>query len=302
MKLPVDEQLGQALETIISQFPPLVQDSIDLADNQAARDWRLMIFEAFSRLRPRELTIDQITAAQLPELLALAIKLNPPFFQPTNITPATLAAQKATSYVSAYLMSQFTRRLRMVGNPPQLIEELTTNAGDVMLAQIQRLQFNYNRRYRLVNYLADVKARVGLIAAMTAKQSAALTGVSSDVINLAGQIGQALGTNFYIKSEHQRLTESQGYFNQLITAGHYPLALLFAQEKSPEWFTNFFNEKHRPAPAQFERAYQLTMAHTADVNEISNDLNAQLRLDIQVLPSGSTQDQLLHLVEKLAGW
>lgn len=302
MKLPVDEQLGQALETIISQFPPLVQDSIDLADNQAARDWRLMIFEAFSRLRPRELTIDQITAAQLPELLALAIKLNPPFFQPTNITPATLAAQKATSYVSAYLMSQFTRRLRMVGNPPQLIEELTTNAGDVMLAQIQRLQFNYNRRYRLVNYLADIKARVGLIAAMTAKQSAALTGVSSDVINLAGQIGQALGTNFYIKSEHQRLTESQGYFNQLITAGHYPLALLFAQEKSPEWFTNFFNEKHRPAPAQFERAYQLTMAHTADVNEISNDLNAQLRLDIQVLPSGSTQDQLLHLVEKLAGW
>lgn len=302
MKLPVDEQLGQALETIISQFPPLVQDSIDLADNQAARDWRLMIFEAFSQLRPRELTIDQITAAQLPELLALAIKLNPPFFQPTNITPATLAAQKATSYVSAYLMSQFTRRLRMVGNPPQLIEELTTNAGDVMLAQIQRLQFNYNRRYRLVNYLADIKARVGLIAAMTAKQSAALTGVSSDVINLAGQIGQALGTNFYIKSEHQRLTESQGYFNQLITAGHYPLALLFAQEKSPEWFTNFFNEKHRPAPAQFERAYQLTMAHTADVNEISNDLNAQLRLDIQVLPSGSTQDQLLHLVEKMAGW
>ena len=300
MKLPVDEQLGQALKIIISQFPPLVQDSIDLADNQAARDWRLMIFEAFSRLRPRELTIDQITAAQLPELLALAIKLNPPFFQPTNITPATLAAQKATSYVSAYLMSQFTRRLRMVGNPPQLIEELTTNAGDVMLAQIQRLQFNYNRRYRLVNYLADVKARVGLIVAMTAKQSAALTGVSSDVINLAGQIGQALGTNFYIKSEHQRLTESQGYFNQLITAGHYPLALLFAQEKSPEWFTDFFNEKHRPAPAQFERAYQLTMAHTADVNEISNDLNAQLRLDIQVLPSGSTQDQLLHLVEKLA--
>lgn len=300
MKLPVDEQLGQALETIISQFPPLVQDSIDLTDNQAARDWRLMIFEAFSRLRPQELTIDQITAAQLPELLALATKLNPPFFQPTNITPATLAAQKATSYVSAYLMSQFTRRLRMVGNTPQLVEELTTNAGDVMLAQIQRLQFNYNRRYRLVNYLADVKARVGLIAAMTAKQSAALTGVSSDVINLAGQIGQALGINFYIKNEHQQLTESQNYFNQLLTAGHYPLALLFAQEKSPEWFTDFFSEKHRPTPAQFERAYQLTMAHTADVNEISNDLNAQLRLDIQVLPSGSTQDQLLHLVEKLA--
>lgn len=296
MNTLVDDRLNQGLEEIVSQFPPLVRDCVDLDKQEAARQWRLKIFEAFSMLQPRELTVDQITAAQLPELLALAVNTNPPFFQPTAITPAILASQKASAYVSAYLVSQFTRRLSMVGNPPQLVEELTTNAGDVMLAQVQRLRFNYNQRYRLADYLADAKNRTGLLAAMTAKQSAALTGASGEMVSLAGQIGQALGTAFYISAEQQRLARDQEQFNHMITAGHYPAALLFAQQEHPQWFADFFNHQHRPAPALFAQAYQLTLAHSADVDAIINDLVNQLQLDIKVLPSGPAQSRLSQLI------
>lgn len=259
----------------------------------------MSLFEAFSHFNEKDLTIDQITAAQLPELLALATHLNPPSFQPNNLTPGEFASQKAYSYVTSYLMNRFVRSLSTVGNPPQVIEELTTDAGDVMLAQVQRLQFNYNQQFKVADYLADVKARWGLLGAMTAKQSAVLSGAGKEVVSLAGQIGQALGTASYITHEFQQLSNDLDSFAKMITSGQYPLALLFARQQNPQWFSNFFASDHRPSQAMFKQAHQLALGRSDDVKQLIADIFSQLILDIEVLPAGQTQDALFRLVEKL---
>ena len=299
MNLTPDERLVDALTTIIYQYPPLVREMINLSTGEEERRLRLSLFEAFSYFNEKELTIDQITAAQLPELLALATHLNPPSFQPNNLTPGEFASQKAYSYVTSYLMNRFVRSLSTVGNPPQVIEELTTDAGDVMLAQIRRLQFNYNQQFKVADYLADVKARWGLLVAMTAKQSAVLSGAGKEVVSLAGQIGQALGTASYITHEFQQLSNDLESFAKMITSGQYPLALLFARQQNPQWFSNFFSSDHRPSQAMFKQAHQLALERIDDVKQLTADIFSQLILDIKVLPAGQTQDALFRLVEKL---
>ena len=299
MNLTPDERLVDALTTLIYQYPPMVREMINLSTGEEERRLRLSLFEAFSYFNEKELTIDQITAAQLPELLALATHLNPPSFQPNNLTPGEFASQKAYSYVTSYLMNRFVRSLSTVGNPPQVIEELTTDAGDVMLAQIRRLQFNYNQQFKVADYLADVKARWGLLVAMTAKQSAVLSGAGKEVVSLAGQIGQALGTASYITHEFQQLSNDLDSFAKMITSGQYPLALLFARQQNPQWFSNFFSSDHRPSQAMFKEAHQLALERIDDVKQLTADIFSQLILDIKVLPAGQTQDALFRLVEKL---
>lgn len=299
MNLTPDERLVDALITLIYQYPPMVREMINLSTGEEERRLRLSLFEAFSYFNEKELTIDQITAAQLPELLALATHLNPPSFQPNNLTPGEFASQKAYSYVTSYLMNRFVRSLSTVGNPPQVIEELTTDAGDVMLAQIRRLQFNYNQQFKVADYLADVKARWGLLGAMTAKQSAVLSGAGKEVVSLAGQIGQALGIASYITHEFQQLSNDLDSFAKMITSGQYPLALLFARQQNPQWFSNFFSSDHRPSQAMFKEAHQLALERIDDVKQLIADIFSQLILDIKVLPAGQTQDALFRLVEKL---
>lgn len=299
MNLTPDERLVDALTTIIYQYPPIVREMINLSTGEEERRLRLSLFEAFSYFNEKDLTIDQITAAQLPELLALTTHLNPPSFQPNNLTPGEFASQKAYSYVTSYLMNRFVRSLSTVGNPPQVIEELTTDAGDVMLAQIQRLQFNYNQQFKVADYLADVKVRLGLLGAMTAKQSAVLSGARNEVVSLAGQIGQAFGTASYITHEFQQLSNDPNLFIKMITAGQYPLALLFARQQDPQWFNNFFSSNHRPSQEIFNQAYNLVLSRTDDVKQLITDIFSQLILDIEVLPTGQTQDELLKLVEEL---
>lgn len=299
MNLTPDERLVDALTTVIYQYPPMVREMINLNTGEKERRLRLSLFEAFSYFNEKELTIDQITAAQLPELLALATHLNPPSFQPNNLTPGEFASQKAYSYVTSYLMNRFVRSLSTVGNPPQVIEELTTDAGDVILAQIRRLQFNYNQQFKVADYLADVKARWGLLGAMTAKQSAVLSGAGKEVVSLAGQIGQALGTASYITHEFQQLSNDLDSFTKMITSGQYPLALLFARQQNPQWFSNFFSSDHCPSQAMFKQAHQLALEQIDDVKQLTADIFSQLILDIKVLPAGQTQDALFRLVEKL---
>ncbi|WP_302118413.1 polyprenyl synthetase family protein [uncultured Limosilactobacillus sp.] len=299
MNITPDERLTDALVTIINQFPPMVQEMITLPVEEKERNLRLLVFEYFSYLSPKDLTIDQITAAQLPELISLALKSNPPSFQPDNLTPAEFATQKASSYIANYLMSRYVHMLQTVGNPPQVINELTTDAGDIMLAQIQRLQFNYNQQFKVADYLADIKARNGLLTAMTAKQSATLSGASPDIVSLASQIGQAIGTVSYIKHEMDQLDYDKESFTKTILAGQYPLALLFARQKDPQWFDNFFAQAHRPSPEMFEDAYQLTLKQSSQVKQLTDDIFSQLILDIKVLPRGRSQEALFNLVNMM---
>ena len=231
--------------------------------------------------------------------MALATHLNPTSFQPNNLTPGEFASQKAYSYVASYLMNRFVHSLSTVGNPPQVLEELITDAGDVMLAQVRRLQFNYNQQFKVADYLADVKARWGLLGAMTAKQSAVLSGAGNEIVSLAGQIGQAFGTASYITHEFQQLSNDPNLFIKMITAGQYPLALLFARQQDPQWFNNFFSSNHRPSQEIFNQAYNLVLSRTDDVKQLITDIFSQLILDIEVLPTGQTQDELLKLVEEL---
>ena len=63
MNITPDERLTDALVTIINQFPPMVQEMITLPVEEKERNLRLLVFEYFSYLSPKDLTIDQITAA-----------------------------------------------------------------------------------------------------------------------------------------------------------------------------------------------------------------------------------------------
>lgn len=299
MNLTPDERLTDTLTTVVYQYPPMVREMIDLRVDEEERQLRLLVFEAFSHLSEKDLTIDQITAAQLPEVLALASHLNPPSFQPNNLTPGEFARQKACSYVANYLMNRFVRSLSTVGNPPQVIDELTIDAGDVMLAQFQRLYFNFNQQFKVADYLTDTKARFGLLGAMTAKQSAVLSGAGNEIISLAGQIGQAFGTVSHITHEFQQFRNEPDLFTKMITAGQYPLALLFARQQNPQWFSNFFSSDHRPSQTMFKQAHQLALERINNVKQLIDDIFAQLILDIKVLPTGQTQDDLLRLVEEL---
>lgn len=294
----IDERFSTGLPVLLNQLPPLVNQQLDLQKDQLGRNLRLAVFQAFSRLGQRELTVDQITAAQLVELLALAATSNFPAFQPNKLSPSSVAQTKAGSYIASYLVAQFVNRLPKVGLSPEMTEELTVDGGDFVLAQLQRLQFNYNQRFTIADYLTDVKTRSGLLAAIAAKESAALVGADNEVIHLAGQIGQGLGTAFAISTESKRLKEGINHFIAMVTAGQYPLPLLFAIEKHLQWFQHFFALTHRPDQDQFAEAYRMTIAETKDAQEIANELLDQVKLDIKVLPS-SFQTPLNYLVDQL---
>lgn len=292
----IDDRLLTTLPSIIAQFPPIVRESIDLQSGQNARRFRLALFDAVRKLDSGQLTVDMMNAAQLPELLALATTINPPAFQPAQISPGEVAQQKAGSYAAAYLMGQFVNRLAKVGNPPQMVEALTVDAGDYMIAQIQRLQFNFNHHFQIADYLKDAKVRAGLVAQITAKEAAALAKQGPDLVSLCGEIGQSLGTAERILTELSKLQADQDYFTSLVTAGQYPLPLLFATEEHRTWFTNFFNQPHRPSPDQFRQAYEFSMAKVSTARQVADETLKQAQLDIQVIPTGPAQDALLKLI------
>ncbi len=62
---------------------------------------------------------------------------------------------------------------------------------------------------------------------------------------------------------------------------------------------NFFSSNHRPSQEIFNQAYNLVLSRTDDVKQLITDIFSQLILDIEVLPTGQTQDELLKLVEEL---
>ena len=201
---------------------------------------------------------------------------------------------------ASYLMGQFVNRLGKVGNPPQVVEELTVDGGDFMIAQLQRLQFNYNQHFQVADYLLDVKSRAGLLAAITAKQAAVLANLGPDLVSLAGQIGQTIGSAGTMVNELATLFKQPTTLTTAILTGQYPLPLLFAIEDHPAWFKSFFGQDHRPTPAAFDQAYQFTMTARPKAAEIITEMLSQARLDIKVLPAGNGRKQLLTLVNQLA--
>lgn len=294
----VDERFMTGLAPLLRQMPPLVTNQLDLQLGQSQREFRLALFQSFSRLNQQELTVDQVNAAQLAELLALAAEINLSSFQPAKLTPGAMAVQKGNSYVASYLIAQFVNRLAKVGTPPQMIEELTVDGGDFILAQLQRLRFNFNQRFKIADYLADAKARPGMLASITAREATALTKNDGTVIQLSGQIGQNLGTIEAIKDELAQVEKSSDYFTSMVTAGQYPLPLLFAIQNHPTWFNDFFGQAHRPPQARFDDAYQMTLAHLTDAKGIVTDLTSQVQLDINVLPV-KLQSPLNQLINEL---
>lgn len=295
----IDERLTGGLATLVSQLPPLIQRLLDPNHDQVARYTRYQLFAALSQFKASDLTVDQVTAAQLPELLSLGASACPPAFLPNQLTVGTVARQKAGAFAASYLMGQFVNRLGKVGNPPQVVEELTVDGGDFMIAQLQRLQFNYNQHFQVADYLLDVKSRAGLLAAITAKQAAVLANLGPDLVSLAGQIGQAIGSAKAMIDELTTMLNQPAALTNAIMTGQYPLPLLFAIEEHPAWFKDFFGQDHRPAPAAFDQAYQFTMTAQPKTAEIITETLNQTRLDIQVLPAGNGRKQLLALVDQL---
>lgn len=264
------------------------------------RRLRLAIFEAFSRLSEHDFSVDQIMAAQMPELLALSEELNPSYFQPAKLSPGAVANDKANSYVANYLAGQFVYRINRLGLPSSMTEAAIVNSGDFMIAQLQRLQLNYNTRLTVADYLANLTVRDGLLAKLSAKLSTSLVKESDDIVNLSGQVGESMGIAGALIDEMSLIHKSKNYFINLVTAGHYPLPMLFAMENNRQWFDQFLHSTHRPNQEAFTQAYQFTMGDLTDTQDIVNDRLKQLRLDIKLFPNDDCQTKLTTIVNDLS--
>ena len=232
--------------------------------------------------------MDQVQAACLPEFLALGMSMNPASFDPSQTTPGDLAQQKARTYLFPYLMNRYLAGLRLINTPAALLSEFEVDAGDLAIAQLQRLQYNYNAHFKVANYLADLKARTGLLASLTARHAMASVTKSAEVIGLAGQIGQSLAVAAHIIDECDQLT-TPTYFTERIVTGTYPLALLFTRERETTWLDHFF-----------ARAAQLTIDNgRGPALEMAGELLSQTQLDVQVLPACPAKDGLSQFITQV---
>lgn len=297
MTFEVNEQLSEGFLTLIGQFPPIIREMLDLKNNQDERDFRFLLFQTVSSAKVSEFTMDQVQTASLVEYLALAVNLNPSFFNPSQSSPADLARMKAGSFAANYLMNRYLNGLDKAGFTSRLIDELSTDAGDLMIAQIQRLQFNYNDHFKVANYLNDLKNRTGLLANILGKQAAAKITKSEETISLTGEITKNLAVAHHITRENEQIG-SDAFLKKQIMIGNYPLALLFAREENPDWFQNFFHQTHKPSEEQFKQAFALTRAEIDQAEEMGQELISQALLDIKVLPSAA-QPALIDLANSI---
>ncbi|MDO4856011.1 MAG: hypothetical protein Q3978_05525 [Limosilactobacillus gorillae] len=297
MNFPNHEELSEGLATLISQLPPLILDMLDPELDHVQRQFRFHLFSILTS--DRELTMDQVHSAALPEFLSLGMCLNPAAFDPSQDSPADMARQKASSFVFPYLMNRYLAGLRMINTPSTLMSEFEIDAGDLAIAQIQRLQYNYNANFKVANYLADLRARDGLVASLTARHATASTTKSPEVISLTGQIGQALAVAVHIIDECEGLSDPTVFQRQIVT-GNYPLALLFTRESEAAWFDNFFHQLHRPSPEDFQQAATLAIKKgQAQALEIAGELLSQTRLDVQVLPDRPAKERLATFIKQV---
>lgn len=298
INLQTNDLLVEGLGSLTQTFPPLIKEMLR-PTMSLTRQVRLACFDAFSHLVKHELTVDQVTTAQLPELLALAAKLNPSSFQPAHLNPGVVANGKANSFVATYLMNQFVHHLSLVGLPSAAIEMATVTGGDFMIAQIQRLQLNFNTRLKVVDYLNDLKVRPGLLNYLSAELSVYQAKASDDLINLAGQVGESLGVSSAIVAELEEDYKNPEAFISQVTAGQYPLPMLFAMQAHREWFDHFLHSKHRPSKESFDRAYQLTKESFTAASQIVVDQLKQVELDIKLFPSEECRRELQEVIDEL---
>lgn len=300
IRIKGDEQLNEGMLTIISQLPPIVKDGLNnfITKEDQMRNFRQQVFYAVSE--NFEFSMDQLHAYALVELLALGININPPYFNPSKIAPNELAQQKANSFLSSYLMNQYVQRLNQIGLNSDLIDEVTVNAGDLYLTQINRLQYNFNHHFNVANYLGELKNRVGLLYEILVKLATSFNKQQrQETIDLLTQIGNELGIINYLQLEQEIFDQPQKFTDQILT-GSYPLAFLFAEKEDSSWFKDFFSQKHKPTPEQFEELRQHCYKYGYNsADDIISDMLKQVKIDCQVLPDNSVKEKLLKLITNL---
>lgn len=298
MKIILNEQLTEGFITLIGQFPPIIREMLDPKMGEKERNFRFLLFQAISSAKDTELTMDQVQAANLVEFLALGMQLDPPVFNPGKTAPGNIAQLKANSFVHSYLMNRYLSGLNKIGFATDLINSLSINAGDLEIAKIQKLQFNYNDHYKVANYLSDVKDRYGLLASMTGREAGYLIKAQEDVNSLFGQIANNLAVAYHIQLENKKILEAD-YFKNCILTGDYPLALLFARQSEAGWFEHFFHQSHRPKQIDFDKAQEYARQEIPSATEMGKELVTQSLLDIKVLPDNPAHGQLKAIAQEL---
>lgn len=233
------------------------------------------------------------------ETLALATTLNPTNFLPTA-SVNDLAMGKARAYACQYLYGEFHRLLRTPTLSADAQRYCLAEAQQLQLANLERLQLNFNQRERIADFLKDTKARSARLMGLSCYVAASAAGEDSAVTGLAREIGETLGVALTILRDAQE-TQTIADFHDRVLRGDYPLPLLFGFEKEADYFNDFFHQAHKPTADQFVTAQQLTLqAGYGPAVEMAQELLNQTGLDVKMLPQGPTHTALDRVLERLA--
>ena len=286
-----EELLKEGYLSMVATLPPVVRGQ--LPKDLVGQSFRYQLFLA-ALGQPVELTLDQIKAGQLSELIALAVDLTPPAFDPTATRPGQLGQQRANAYASQYLLTQYTATLSQVDFTPQLVQELTIHLEDLILAQINHLPLNFHQRISISNALSDRKYRAGGLGALTVRH-ALNASLGADMVDLLAQVGGNLATAHSLRQEVVQLADP-AVFTSLIRTGNYPLALLFARTSQPQLVSDFFQQAHLPSQTAFEQLRSACQKSSYQVGGLAKDLLKQVHYDLATLPNGLHKAALTNLL------
>lgn len=297
MEFENNELIKEGFITQISQLSPLVKGLLPQHLHLTGQSFRGALFSAILGNK-LELNMDEVQAAQLPELLALANYLNPPTFLPSENQPGDLVQSKAGSFAASYLHVQFSTILGLIGLPIPLIQELTVDGSDYALAQLRHLQLNYRQTLKVADYLQDQKSLIGQLGAITAKLAVSFVKTDAETVTLLGQIGQELALAVAIIKENEEIHDLKWLTDQIMR-GSYPLLLLFAKEKDPKFFDHFFSQPKKPSKPEFEALQAHCLQAEFEAVDIVKDILRQVRLDLKILPAPLKAAPLLTLCEQI---
>lgn len=298
-QLQVNEVLNEGLLSICSGLVPMVREGI--GEKVVTLPMKAFHQQVFRALNPDgEFKMDQVHAYAGIELLCLSIEVNQPEFDPSKLNPGYLAHQKANSYLASFLMNRYLNSLNEIGLSESLKTELATSAGDLILSQINRLQYNYNGHFNVANYLTDIDNRLGLVCELLVKEACFYNSkISSETVELLIQIVKQLANIYYLKVELELINDPDK-FTQRIIAGNYPLALLFAKKEDPDFFNNFFSQRTKPTTEEFDQLRIKTLElGLKESQNIIDDIIRQVKLDISILAKDQIQANLNQLLNQI---
>ncbi|MBT9672717.1 hypothetical protein GPK34_11835 [Secundilactobacillus kimchicus] len=277
------------LTTQINQLPQRVQAVIGLVPATSARLLRQRLFNLYPATTDARLGV-------VPELIDLAIALNPPTFRPKPLTVSEVAMAHANAYAAQMVTGRAHQLLNQSQLAPAACRTAEADIEKIWLGNLDRLTLNFNQRMRVADYLNDSKSRFGQLAALTCFLTTRTHQTPATVTDLTMAIGESLGVAQAILDDVQATNQVASFQQQLLT-GNYTLPLLFAVEAEPDYFHRLFNQSSKPTNEQLITTQALVLqSGEKPALEIAAELINQAELDGLGLSDDLVKSQLTGLL------